>query len=286
MGLSRITQCTTSGRLAALTGALKAALAAAAALWMVACAPDGGEPGEPARAEQVWSGQAFEIEGADGTRASVVLAGVRAPSGELHPAAAEAARTALTARLDAAGAQVEIQTGSDPGRDRYDRRIVSAQTPEEDLAESLVREGWLMVWPRAGETVDFTRLYAAEADAREAGAGGWGDGGFAVHDPDPNALSQRLDGPVIVEGRVVDTGEARDGRVFVNFGLDWRTDFTATADRRSRTVFEEAGMDLMALEGTVVRVRGWLYETNGPSVSLTHPAQLELVDAPEARRLR
>jgi len=263
---------------------IAAAILAAAALY--ACAPEGAGPGEPARAERVWSGQAFEIEAADGSRSGVVLAGVKPPNGEFHPAAADSARSALTGRLEAAGAAVTLRTASDPERDRYDRLIAMVGTQDGDLAEALVRDGHLMVWPRAGETLDFTALYTAEAAARAEAAGAWSSGAFSVMGPDPNALSQRLDGPVIVEGRVVDTGEARDGRVFVNFGLDWRSDFTATADRRSREVFLEAGMDLVALEGAQIRVRGWLYETNGPAVSLTHPAQLEIVDAPEPRTLR
>jgi endonuclease YncB( thermonuclease family) len=269
------------------SGALIATLIAALALALAgACSPRAAEPQVEARAERVWSGHAFEIETADGTRESVVLAGVSAPNGELHPAAMESAREALTARLEAGGASVALTSVAAPERDRYDRLIARAGTLDGDLAEALVRDGHLIVWPRAGESLDFTALYTAEAAARANSAGAWSSGAFSVMGPDPNALSQRLDGPVIVEGRVVDTGETRDGRVFVNFGLDWRSDFTATADRSAREVFMEAGMDLMALEGAQIRVRGWLYDTNGPAVSLTHPAQLEIVDAPEARTLR
>ncbi|MGX6646728.1 thermonuclease family protein [Maricaulaceae bacterium MS644] len=264
---------------------LKPLVIAALAL-ACACSPRAAEPQIEARAEQVWSGHAFEIETADGGRESVVLAGVSAPNGELYPAAMDAARQALTARLEAGGASVGLTAVAEPERDRYDRLIATAETLDGDLAEALVRGGHLMVWPRAGESLDFTALYTAEAAARAENSGAWSSGAFSVLGPDPNALSQRLDGPVIVEGRVVDTGEARDRRVFVNFGLDWRSDFTATADRRSREVFSEAGIDLMALEGAQIRVRGWLYETNGPAVSLTHPAQLEIVDAPQARTLR
>ena len=79
------------------------------------------------------------------------------------------------------------------------------------------------------------------------------------------------------------TGAARDGRVFLNFGLDWRTDFTAVADEDAAARFSEAGMDLRALEGAVIRVRGWLFALNGPAIALRHPAQIELVDAPAAR---
>lgn len=238
------------------------------------------------RAERVWSGATFEIEDQENTRETVVLAGVRPPDAERRPQAADAARRALTTRIEAAGAALVLRAGAEPDRDRYGRRIAQAGLPEGDLATLLVRDGRLMVWPRAGEIVDFEPLYAAEREARAEGRGGWSDGAFTVSGPDPNALAQRLDGPVIVEGIVVDTGEARDGRAFVNFGLDWRSDFTATADRSARRTFEAAGIDLLALEGAVVRVRGWLYETNGPSVSLSHPAQLEIVDAPEPRTLR
>ncbi|MEQ8404542.1 MAG: thermonuclease family protein [Oceanicaulis sp.] len=251
-----------------------------------ACARDAEPRGVEARAEQVWSGTSFEIETAGGERERVVLAGVSAPDPERRPEAARAARAALTSRLEARAAAVRLAPAAEPARDRYDRLIASVRTVDGDLAEALVGAGHLIVWPRPGETLDFSALHAAEARAREAGAGGWASGAFAVHGPDPNALAQHLDSAVIVEGLVADTGEARDGRAFVNFGLDWRTDFTATADRRSRAAFEAAGIDLMALEGARIRVRGWLYATNGPSISLTHPAQLELVDAPEPRTLR
>ncbi|MGJ3233084.1 MAG: thermonuclease family protein [Oceanicaulis sp.] len=253
---------------------------------LIACTPEPEPQARPAQAERVWSGASFQIETAEGEMQSLVLAGVTAPDADRFPAAAQAARDALTARLETSGASVSVRPASDPPRDRYDRLIAAARTQQGDLAEALVREGRLMVWPRQGETLDFTPLYAAEVEARDRGAGAWGEQAFRVFEPDPNTLAQRLDGPVVVEGIVVDTGEARDGRVFVNFGLDWRTDFTATADRASRAVFDAAGLDLMSLEGARVRVRGWLYETNGPSISLTHPAQLELVDAPEPVRLR
>jgi hypothetical protein len=167
--------------------------------------------------------------------------------------------------------------------DRYGRIPSVARTPEgRDLAVTLVEAGWLMVWPRLRQDVDFDALYAAEARARDADTGAWGEGVFAVRDPDPNRLAQHLDSAQIVEGRVVSTGAARDGRVFLNFGLDWRTDFTAVADEDAAERFGEAGLDLQSLEGAVVRVRGWLFELNGPMITLDHPAQLEIVDAPTA----
>jgi hypothetical protein len=145
-----------------------------------------------------------------------------------------------------------------------------------------VEAGWLVVWPRLGQEVEFGALYAAEARARDADAGAWGQGAFVVRDPDPNRLAQHLDSAQIVEGRVISTGAARDGRVFLNFGLDWRTDFTAVADEGTAQRFAEAGVDLRSLDGAVIRLRGWLFALNGPAIALDHPAQLEIVDAPTA----
>lgn len=279
MGINR------NSRLIAISIGRSAGRALAVVTVLGACSPAPAEPEIALRAERVWSATSFEAEDDQGDARSVVLAGVTGPDRDRAPEAADAARRALIARLDAAGAAVLIRPSADPARDRFDRLVAAAATPQGDLAEQLVGAGHLIVWPRAGQSADFTRLYAAEARARDAGAGGWASGVFQVHGPAPNALAQHLDSPVIVEGIVVDTGEARDGRAFVNFGLDWRTDFTATADRSTRAMFEAEGVDLRALEGARVRVRGWLYDTNGPSISLSHRAQLEIIDAPEPRTL-
>ena len=80
----------------------------------------------------------------------------------------------------------------------------------------------------------------------------------------------------IVEGEVVDAAVVR-GRAYLNFGADWREDFTVTVAPKDRRAFENAGLDLESLAGRIVRVRGWLDSYNGPQIVLTHPEQLEIV---------
>jgi len=236
-------------------------------------------PAETSAVEQIRSAHAITILGDDGQAQTLLLAGVTGPDRDAAPAAARRARAALERQIGSGG--LSHSPAGDP--DRYGR-IPSAvrATDGSDLAVTLVEAGWLMVWPRLGQEADFDTLYAAEARARETNAGAWGEGAFAVRAPDPNELAQHLDSAQIVEGRVVSTGAARDGRVFLNFGLDWRTDFTAVAEEDAAQRFTEAGRDLQALEGAVIRVRGWLFELNGPTLALDHPAQLEIVDAPTA----
>ena len=46
---------------------------------------------------------------------------------------------------------------------------------------------------------------------------------------------------------------------------------------RDRLLFEREGIDLEALEGRVVRVRGWVESWNGPMIKVTHPEQIEVL---------
>ena len=80
----------------------------------------------------------------------------------------------------------------------------------------------------------------------------------------------------LVEGRVLDAARVRT-RAHLNFGPDWRTDFTVTLDARARRLFRDAGFDPLALEGRRVRVRGWLREFNGLLIDSTHPEQIEVL---------
>ncbi len=245
---------------------------------LAACGP--GPSTQMAAVEQIRLAHSITILDDEGQAQILLLAGVTGPDRDAAPDAARRARAALEERTGAMS--LSHSRAGDP--DRYDRLPSVVRTPDGgDLAESLVQAGWLMVWPRLGQEIDFDALYAAETRARAANAGAWGEGAFAVRDPDPNRLAQHLDSAQIIEGRVISTGAARDGRVFLNFGIDWRTDFTAVADEDAAERFAANGTDLQSLDGAVIRVRGWLFELNGPTIALDHPAQIELVDAPQAR---
>ena len=220
---------------------------------------------------------------ADEAPARVRLAGVQPPAPGALAEAAEARLGALLSR----DASVRL-TRAGPGEDRYGRMIAHVELGEGEDAVwvqgVMVGEGLLAAASYADTRERAVELLALEAEARAAGRGGWGSGEFEVLDPDPNRLAQHLDSRVIVEGRVIDVSPPIRGRVYVNFGLDWRTDFTAVIPRDALGLFEETGLEPARLEGAQVRVRGWLYEENGPMMRIDHPEAVELIDAPEARR--
>jgi endonuclease YncB( thermonuclease family) len=242
-------------------------------------------------AGEVASAHAFTIPAEDGTETRVILAGVATPRPDAAPEAAALARAHLEGLLSEAGTGLSIVPAAQgDSLDRYGRvqaRAVFARGSDElDVGGEMIADGWAVVWPRDGFDLPLEDFMAREADAREQARGAWGLGAFAIRDPDPDRLAQHLDSAQIIEGRVTSTGEARNGRVFLNFGADWRTDFTISASRATRNRFEAAGVRLETLDGAVVRVRGWLQEENGPMIILTHPAQLDILDAPEPRTLR
>jgi hypothetical protein len=81
----------------------------------------------------------------------------------------------------------------------------------------------------------------------------------------------------IVEGKVLSVATSK-GRTFVNFGADYRTDFTITLSARDRKRLAKDGLDPANWVQKQIRVRGWLSRLNGPEVELTHAAQIQIIE--------
>jgi len=188
---------------------------------------------------------------------------------------------------DAAAFLAQIADGrtaslSYPGeaRDRYERAIALVSFDDgTTLQQAMISAGWARVYSWPGETAGIAELLALEAEARQAGRGLWADPAYRIRTPDPNLLALDLDSVQIVEGRVISTAQV-DGRTYLNFGFDYRSDFTVSIEARDRRAFEAAGIDLLALEGAEVRVRGWVYAMNGPAITIDHPERLEILSPP------
>ena len=160
------------------------------------------------------------------------------------------------------------------GRDRWGRDIaVVADGDGAPLAERWLADGLAAVDPdAAGEMAG--RLLRAEAEARAARRGIWGERQWRVQDA--AGVRGAAGDLVIVAGHVLAVGWAGD-RLYLNFGQDRRTDFTARAERAEVRALARAGIELEALAGREVRLRGWLFQLGGPMIELSGPAQIEVL---------
>lgn len=113
-----------------------------------------------------------------------------------------------------------------------------------------------------------------EAEARRADRGIWGLDFYAVRRPD--ALADDVGTFQLVEGVIRAAAEVK-GVVYLNFGEDWRTDFTVRIQKRDLKAFHRAGLDPAAWTGRRIEARGWVARRNGPMITATHPEQLYLL---------
>jgi len=119
------------------------------------------------------------------------------------------------------------------------------------------------------------KMLALERTARTAHHGIWADPFYAPRSA--ATAGDHLGGFELVEGRVLETAEVR-GTVYLNFGADWRSDFTVAIGRAARKTFAASGVDPLAYAGRLIRVRGWLKSYNGPMIEATHPEQIEVLE--------
>lgn len=168
-----------------------------------------------------------------------------------------------------------------PRRDRHDRWLAHLYLERDDetvwVQGRLVEQGLVRASALAEHRGCARALQALEARARARALGLWRWGVYAiVSASQTSALLDRVNSFQIVEGRVRVVTPARRW-TFVNFEEDWRNDFTVAIAAGDRRRFKGSDVDLAAIEGRRVRVRGWIESWNGPVIKATHPEQIEVL---------
>ena len=223
----------------------------------------------------VIDGGSFEL--ADGRR--VRLEGIQSPMLSLGrsnvpdwPLAAEAKQNLSKLVLN----QTVGLAFDERGTDRHGDVVahVFADGTHEWLQSRLVSDGFARVNTKPDARQCAAALLAKEGEARAAKRGIWAHPFYRVRQ------TADLDGTIgtfqIVEGKVLSAVERRD-RIFLNFGIDYRSDFTVTISPRDAKRMAKNGTDPLAWSAKRVRVRGWISLLNGPEMELTHPEQLEVL---------
>lgn len=150
--------------------------------------------------------------------------------------------------------------------------LVRADGTAFSLQAALLDAGAARVSPQSDDDTLLDAYFAAEDAARAAGRGLWALRAYGVRDATDE---DRVYGFQIYRGAVRAAGENK-GRVYFNFGDDFRTDLTATV---TSGVFRRwKGKDgLQTCEGRTVELRGLVDWINGPSIELRHERQLRFL---------
>jgi hypothetical protein len=132
------------------------------------------------------------------------------------------------------------------------------------------------VLPGLGDPSVAAALLASEEAARHAARGLWAEARFQAR------ASERAAADVgsyqLVEGRIVQAMRVGP-RLYLNFGEDWRTDFTVVIAAKALPRFAAIGIDPARLAGRAVRVRGMIEDLNGPLIEIDEPAALEVLES-------
>lgn len=139
----------------------------------------------------------------------------------------------------------------------------------------MVENGFARVAPAPRNFELSVPMYALEAKARKEKKGLWADDAYPVLQ---HTDAMQANGSfAVIEGTIQKAASVKND-VYLNFGSDWRKDFTIQVKPPVRKQLVHAGIDPLALNGKKVRVRGWVREYNGPLIELNHPASLELLE--------
>jgi len=212
-------------------------------------------------------GQSVIIDGEERVLTDVIAPSSQPLSGRAEPFA-DFAAAALSAAIEAGAPQ-----GKPRARDRWARAtgpvLWTMHGRTTTLQEILLAQGAARVAPQSADFTFIERCFRAEKAARKARLGLWGHPAYRVRDA---ASAENGWGYQIYAG-VVRASAERGRRVFLNFGDDFRADFTASVARGDFRRWR-AKKDLASFVGETVEIRGYVEWINGPSIDLRHEMQL------------
>lgn len=243
--------------------------------------------GAPAVADELrdgGTGRVVEVIDADTVRLAdgreVRLVGIQTPKLPLGrrdfrawPLAGEA-REALAGLVD--GAELRLAFGGRES-DRHGRVLAHLYDDSRSLWVQgwLLRHGWARVYSFPDNRALIGEMLAAERAARADRRGIWSHPFYAVRTPEN--VDSDVNSFQVVEGCAAAVAEA-GGRLYLNFGADWRTDFTVSVEDRDRRRFDGFAWLADAAPAPCIRVRGWVKPRNGPMIEVSHPEQIERLE--------
>lgn len=226
-----------------------------------------------AKVKEVVDGDTIEL--ASGERVRYI--GINAPESEypekpVEPFGQEA--TEANRRL-VAGRTVRLEFDVQR-KDRYGRLLAYVYVDSLFVNAELVKRGYAYAytWPPNVKHADlFVRL---QQEARKAGRGLWRAKPL-TQAIDHHEAQEYIGQYMTVKGKVLSTYDSGKA-VYLNFGPDYRTDFTVVIFRAYLPNFTVQGVDpVSSYRGKAIKATGTIREYNGPEVIIRDPSQIEVM---------
>lgn len=208
------------------------------------------------------------------------LSGIQLPSEESHNTASSLLDSVIEIEKDMLlNQEVNIYQSKDPKLGRINRmghKLAHIQR----LSDGLWLQGMLLnlglahVKTTQRNTGMADAMYALEALAREEKIGLWEDAALIKHASEVSSIGG---GFQIVEGKI-ESVAMHNNRLYINFGKNWRDDFTVSISATDQRHFAQAGHDPLQWGGKIIRVRGWVRDYNGPYMEIDHPQAIEFIE--------
>lgn len=224
--------------------------------------------------QKIINGKSFVME--DGT--IVRLACLQAPNiqeqdGKMRPGEpmGEQAKATLTKLVKGQPLRLLPEP---PLLDRHGRRVAFVKLANGvSVQEAMLKAGMALVYPFADQREKLSSLQKAERQARDTKRGIWAHPYWRPIEA--NRVTVENERYRLVQGRVKQVAQA-GGNWYLNFGEDYKTDFTAFIPAKDYKRYF-AKQDLKPLQGKSVLLRGWVYARDGVMMDVTLPEQIEVI---------
>jgi micrococcal nuclease len=171
------------------------------------------------------------------------------------------------------GQEVKLLFGKQE-KNRYGNYLAQVQSYSDSwLQGELLERGFAFVYPTFDNYLMINQMLLAEKKARDSKAGIWAYSAIIPANDAVGKMPELHNKFAIIEGEV-SLVKKTPNIIYINFGEDWKTDFTVGIRKENYKQFP--GLDILSLKGKKIRVRGWVEEYNGPFIEVYNVRQVEL----------
>ncbi|MFT7144680.1 MAG: micrococcal nuclease [Alphaproteobacteria bacterium] len=163
-------------------------------------------------------------------------------------------------------------------KDRYGRLLAHAYKKDGIWVNAkLIEESLAHVYSFPDNRGHTRELIKIENKTKLNKQGMWGHARWKTHSTDDKIPDTAIGQFNIIEGKVHHITKVKN-KTYLNFGADWRTDFTVEIKKKYYDSFKQSGIDIAQdYAGKSLQIRGVFKSVNGVLITITHPEQLTIL---------